>query len=228
MKAPRRFTLIELLVVIAIISILMALLLPGLKKARDISKLAGCTGNLRQIGVAGESYIGDNNGFLSCSHIGYGDWYLGIVPYIENGKEWNESKMAPKNRAGGIWSCPADPSGEKGYNGGVIPAWGAPWAIYATIDTTSPPYIFSSRSITAYKSPSSKLYLIDAVYRFMWYNADFSLLGRLRRVHLNRDNVLFIDGHVKAYGYPPLPQVYVNTTLSTQWCDPTVQPCPDL
>ena len=44
-----KFSLIELLVVIAIISILMAVLLPALKKARDMGKQSCCFSNLKQI-----------------------------------------------------------------------------------------------------------------------------------------------------------------------------------
>ena len=127
----------ELLGVIAIISILVAILMPGLKKAKDMSKLAGCTGNLRQMGIAHFNYINDNNNYLSCSHMGYGDWYFGLVPYIENGKEWDQYKMAPQWKPGGIWSCPSDPSGKNGYNSGTIPAWGAPWAIYSLVGTST-------------------------------------------------------------------------------------------
>ncbi len=61
------FTLVELLVVISIIAAIIAILLPGLNKARSLAKRTRCASNLKQIDVAMHSYLSSNDDKYPCA-----------------------------------------------------------------------------------------------------------------------------------------------------------------
>jgi len=66
------FTLVELLVVMAIISILAAMLLPALSKAREQARSVTCRSNLKQIGLSFGMYQADyNEYFPTCNNTGW-------------------------------------------------------------------------------------------------------------------------------------------------------------
>jgi len=60
MAHKKGFTLIELLVVIAIIALLLAILMPGLKKAQEIAKTVVCASNMKQWGMIISFFANDN------------------------------------------------------------------------------------------------------------------------------------------------------------------------
>lgn len=61
MKRFRGFTLIELMVVVAIIAVLVAILLPSLSKAREMTTRSVCGANLKGQGSAFAIYAAQNN-----------------------------------------------------------------------------------------------------------------------------------------------------------------------
>lgn len=67
------FSLIELLVVIAIIAILLSILLPGVRMAKDKGKQVVCSCNQRQIATAIRCYAADWNDYINYSS-NYGLW----------------------------------------------------------------------------------------------------------------------------------------------------------
>ncbi len=108
------FTLIELLVVIMIIGVLIALLLPAVQAARESSRRAQCTNNLKQIGLALHGYessygsfplggvtrlIGktpENNGWSNQDGLGYANglcWRALILPQLEQTSIYNSINL---------------------------------------------------------------------------------------------------------------------------------------
>jgi prepilin-type N-terminal cleavage/methylation domain-containing protein/prepilin-type processing-associated H-X9-DG protein len=68
MKTKRAFTLIELLVVIALIALLLSILLPGLKRAKDYARQTVCAAQLKQVGLGVKLYADAYDGYLPDDH----------------------------------------------------------------------------------------------------------------------------------------------------------------
>ena len=62
MSKRRGFTLIELLVVIAIIAILMAILMPALRRVKEQGRMVSCLGTLKQWNLIAAMYTEENDG----------------------------------------------------------------------------------------------------------------------------------------------------------------------
>ncbi|MCB9849894.1 MAG: DUF1559 domain-containing protein [Phycisphaerales bacterium] len=72
-KAVRAFTLVELLVVVSIVALLIAILLPALRRARDGAKRIVCMANLHVFGVGVQTYASEFHGVLPWEGYAEGD-----------------------------------------------------------------------------------------------------------------------------------------------------------
>lgn len=92
------FTLVELLVVIAIIGILLGLLLPAVQAAREASRRSSCGNNLRQLGIAIQSYHDRHRAFPPGAHLHNNQntsgisWRVMILNEIEESSLYNDVK----------------------------------------------------------------------------------------------------------------------------------------
>lgn len=127
MDTPRRnaFTLIELLVVVGIVALLLAILLPGLQRARQQARGVICLHNLKQWGLATAQYASEWDGILWCESYPQGgeiktvagDWMAMLGPYYQD--------------VDAIRCCPAATKPSVDYEstemrGDIDHAWGRP------------------------------------------------------------------------------------------------------
>lgn len=114
--ASRGFTLIELLVVVAIITILIAILLPSLGRARAQAKNVTCMSNLRQMNTLLWTYMSENNQFLPIgkSSSGVSSWVNNLQDIIQVKK----TSTGVNSDYSKIFRCPSAmvPSGKVHYS----------------------------------------------------------------------------------------------------------------
>jgi prepilin-type processing-associated H-X9-DG protein len=210
-RARRRpYTLIELLIVIAIIMILVGLLLPALKSARNTAKSVSCLNNLKQVGVGASFYLQDSNHWFPFARynndepIESGPWYdlfsAAIFPNYTTLRTYK-----PK-----IFECPANEKHKwqyqwvsYGYNyKGSSGLDGLGWKI----ETGT---VYVKTTLHQIRSPSQMIIAADSNnLNNMAYVINSALTGSVNYQPLGRhrggDNVLWADGHVAWVALPLL------------------------
>jgi len=119
MGKKNAFTLIELLVVIAIIAVLMAILIPSLRRVKEQASMINCMGNLKQWNLIAAMHTESNDGkFWTPIN---SDCYWWLLDLEEKHRDWKRNKT---------WLCPSakkpitDEYGVSVESGTFYNAWG--------------------------------------------------------------------------------------------------------
>jgi len=99
MKSSRAFTLLELMAVMVILGILLTLLAPAAMTVKRQATLTTSSSALRQLSMAAQTYLGENNGrfFLSRESLNDGiQWWFGFESYASPKTEG--SRILDKSR----------------------------------------------------------------------------------------------------------------------------------
>jgi prepilin-type N-terminal cleavage/methylation domain-containing protein len=160
------FTLVELLVVIAIISLLMALLLPALRGARERAKLTVCINNLDQLGNVTYMFAHDHDDQIP-------DFAGAFTPgWGTVTGDPTEGTFYPYHKNEKIYVCPSTgmPPGERAFS--------YPVPYYMQYDGRGRP-----RKYSQFKQPTKAIVLVEEnndkkvwpwVWDFLFSNIDFT------------------------------------------------------
>ena len=221
----KAFTLIELLVVIAIIALLLSIITPALKKAKDYAKTTICKTNFRTLSMAWFMYSGDNGGELCRTEGGYGgitdnqagSWafnsgYIGAepIPAEQNWETAEAYRIRQDNIAKGVlwpyinsydaYGCPADRQAKV-----RIRSYSMNYTMNGIPQFANMYGAKIAKKMSEISSPSSRI-----VFATKYFEADnaFEIRGAYRVIqnddlrgeyatpwHNQRSNLGFADGH---------------------------------
>jgi prepilin-type N-terminal cleavage/methylation domain-containing protein/prepilin-type processing-associated H-X9-DG protein len=219
------FTLIEILVVVAIIALLVAILLPSLKRVKDTSKDVVCRSNMRQILIGIATYAAsarDRFPTPAVCYDSYDDDPTQIMYRVDPVGVWGYNKAnrySPRKakqffryvQAEQAWICPMD-SGTEGYETNYEDApgleQGFSYSLNARLHEDFGP---AKTTTTMIKRPSSKIIAFEEATPndglCAWWAADDHMASRHRSKRSGGDgayankrlrgaNMGFFDAHV--------------------------------
>jgi len=198
------FTLIELLITICIITVLAAMFLPSLAKAKRLASQISCTNNMKQIHLGILNYTEAYQGWMPLSwqssvpdsKSGYSmTWLQLIYPYL-SGKDFDGSVY---NMSASV-SCPANTSEIYTYTAGK-PLTNYMYTAYLGHMSYLASISYRPRKLGKCDKPSLRPIMIDGkcetrnslIYDF---NDLPSASNYVDLRHNGKTNVLFADGHV--------------------------------
>jgi prepilin-type processing-associated H-X9-DG protein len=210
---------VAILGMLLVCGILVALLLPAVQTAREAERRAYCLNNLKQIGLATQSYHDANGHFPPAYTIDKDgqplqSWRVLLLPFLEESglyrqinieEAWNSlDNRAVANNMPSIYRCPSDGGGNLSETSYVV-VGGSGTAFEGSRSSSLKDLRDPSRTVLVIELPGSEIGWTEPrdLDVGTW---DFRLASAERCNHLGVVNILFADGHVQSLDLSTDPQ----------------------
>lgn len=200
-ERSRGFTLIELLVVIAIIAVLMAILMPSLRRAKQQAAAMNCLANAKTLSLAWYVYMGENDGRVVSARMDGRDGRGAMVGWIgtprnASGQTLSNNQTSPpvedEDEIRGIkygklytyvedpgaYHCPADNIRISVYdNTRIFTTYALAACLFDEPKPSGPMYNKQIKKFNTIKVPAEKYNFVEAAEPRNWNMAGHFVLG---------------------------------------------------
>lgn len=197
----KSFTLIELMLVITVIAVLVSLLMPAINKAKNTAKMIRCSANMKQIGLAVNSYTDDYQGWMPFNDVAPGtSYYFKASPYLcgKTDSLWTYFASMGKST---VLYCPENTEVDFASNQN--------YSNYSfnidVLGSNTHGWANGVRKITEFRYPTKNSVLFDAssISKYSCFGLDTNITidnagCAAGFIHNRQVNSLFVDGHVNA------------------------------
>lgn len=233
-KMRRNFSLIELLIVILVIAVIVSLLLPMLKSARNKAQAVFCINGMSQIGKASLSmYSADYDGWVMTPVMtsaesglgGFASWIHLANHYLNSRKGESKSVLNEKS----LFRCPADKSPMVTYSPSNSDTayidhlkFSYQWHQMARCVSVNDYGRLPKFRLMKIRNPTSRSVITEggnSIYNMPSVSIiPMISYGMMRMRHDSRANIVFFDSHAASASYntliynPENPSVYRYTS----------------